>query len=131
MNEEETYYRRVQKYTFGVSTTSATINCPNMKGFISQPGSDAIGVPADVTVTVLDATGVTSSIFLRTWDLNDPSNNLTSNSGYTGMGFLEDNSISQGNVVANPWSFHPYIITNVSASYGDTPVSDCTIYALL
>jgi hypothetical protein len=80
---------------------------------------------------VLDATGVTSSITLTTWSTDDPSNNLTSNSGYTGMGFLEDNSISQGTAVLNPWSFHPYIITNASASYGDTPSGDCTIYALL
>jgi len=130
MNEEETYYRRVQKYTFGVSTTSATINLPNMKGFISLPGSDAIGTPADLTVTVLDPTGITSSISLASWDKNDPSNNLTDNTGYAGLGILEDNSMNQGAVIA-PWTFYPYIITKASAVYGDTPQSNCTIYALL
>jgi hypothetical protein len=132
MNEEETYYRRVQKYEFGgPSGIVATINLPFMKGFIAIPGVDATVIPATMTVTALDPTGATLSIDLSTWDKNDPNNNLTSNSGYAGMGMLEDNSILGSGVAASTFTFYPYIITRAIATYDDTPLSNCTIYALL
>jgi hypothetical protein len=132
MNEEETYYRRVQKYEFGgPSGIVATINLPFMKGFIAIAGTDINLDVATITVTALDPTGATLSIDLSTWDKNDPNNNLTSNSGYAGMGMLEDNSILGSGVAASTFTFYPYIITRAIATYGDTPQSTCTIYALL
>ena len=132
MNEEETYYRRVQKYEFGgPSGIVATINLPFMKGFIAIPGIDVNITPATMTVTALDPTGATLSIDLSTWDKNDPNNNLTSNSGYAGMGMLEDNSILGSGVAASTFTFYPYIITRAIATYDDVATSTCTIYALL
>lgn len=132
MNEEETYYRRVQKYEFGgPSGTVATINLPFMKGFIAIPGIDINLDVATMTVTALDPTGSTLSIDLSTWDRNDPNNNLTSNSGYAGMGMLEDNSINGSGIAASTFTFYPYIITQATATYPDVASSNCTIYALL
>jgi hypothetical protein len=132
MNEDETYYRRVQKYTFDI--TKKTINLPNMKGFIAIRGLDAVTALADIQVTTINPTGATSSILLNTWNNSDPSNNLTSNAGYTGMGLLEDNSISRASSSSTSpitFTFYPFVITEAIGVYGDAPNTSCTIYALL
>ena len=132
MNEDETYYRRVQRYTF--DQTKKTINLPHMKGFIAVRGVDAVNAIADIQVTTISPTGTTASMLLNVASNYDPSNNLTSNSGYTGMGILEDNSISRpasSSTSPMTFTFYPFVITEAIGIYGDAPNTSCNIYALL
>jgi len=126
MNEEESYFRRVETYSF---STLTRITQPNMKGFLVVPGIDGSGNQATLNLTVLSPTGTESNVAHKAISTFDPSYNLSAAGLNAGIGILEDNSILLSNAGVITTTFYPMLLVAADPAYPDHTVgTNCKIH---